>query len=163
MRDYQFDDFDIRPLIANIMWAILILQAKGQIFCTKLYNNFLYPLFQYLEKFLNLDEEEFDSDDDSETTQLIKYTSFTFISTKLYYFESNNTKSIDIELSKSDYVVGNKLFTEKWVTDYVSENNHDINLDAYHIQFIDHNINSVEINSDQYVILDENKYIIKTI
>ena len=163
MSNYQFGD-----IFTNIMWYILVYQAKSQIFFSNLYDNFLYPLHQYYEKFLNMDEDEDededeDDSDDNEYTHVNKQTSFSFISTKLYYFDSNIAKSIDIELTKSDYVVANKLFTLKWVTEYVNENNHDINLDTYHIQFIDHNINSIEINSDQYVILDENEYIIKTI
>lgn len=161
MSNYQFDDFNIKSVFTNIMWYFLVYQAKFQIFFSNIYDNFLYPLHQYFEKFLNIDEDE--DEDDNEHTFVNKQTSFSFISTKLYYFDSSIKKSIDIELTKSDYVVGNKLFTEKWVTDYVSDCNYNINLDTYYIQFIDHNINSVEINSDQYVILDENKYIIKTI
>ena len=157
MSNYQFGD-----IFTNIMWYILVYQAKAQICFSNLYDNHLYPLHQYFEKFLNIYEDENDSDD-NEYTHVNKQTSFSFISTKLYYFDSNIAKSIDIELTKSDYVVANKLFTLKWVTEYVNEHNHDINLDTYHIQFIDHNINSIEINSDQYVILDENEYIIKTI
>jgi len=163
MSNYHFDDFNIKSVFTNIMWYLLVYQAKFQILFGNLYHDFLYPLFKYSEKFFNIHEDDSDSNNEIDSDIENKNTSFSFISTKLYYFDSSIKKSIDIELTKSDYVVGNKLFTEKWVTDYVSDCNYNINLDTYYIQFIDHNINSVEINSDQYVILDENKYIIKTI
>ena len=58
MSNYQFDDFNIKSVFTNIMWYLLVYQAKFQIFFSNIYDNFLYPLHQYFEKFLNIDEDE---------------------------------------------------------------------------------------------------------
>ena len=161
MRNYQYEDFDIKPLVTSLLWIIFLAQAKAQILFNKIHTEYLLPTFNYVEKFLNLNSNDENNSEDNQSAK--NYCDFKFISCKLEY---QKTKSLTIELSDSDYIIGNKLFTKPWIENYIEkecEDNILLDTDNYKINFIDHNINPINISCEEYVILDKNNYIIKTI
>jgi len=172
MTNYQYDDFDIKPLVTSILWFFFMAQANIQIWYNNFNSNYASPLFMYVEKFLNLADEDEDDDESYDNKPTEHYCDFKFISCELLYDDDQDSKSLIIKLNDSDYVIGKKLFTNSWIKNYIDTNTDDtikhLNNDLiinenYIINFIDHNINQIKINSDQYIILDNNNYIIKTI
>ena len=159
MRNYQYEDFDIKPMIESLFWMFFIIQANAQIWYNNLNINYVKPIFLYVEKFLNLNEEDVTHD----TAESLIYTDYKFISCELHCNDENKEKQkLSITLNEYDYYVGNKLFTNDWVKNYCQSNNIDMPSN-YSICFIDNNINTIKIDLEQYIILDKNNYIIKTI
>ena len=158
------NDFDIKLFLTNILWFLFMAQANVQIRYNNFHSNYASPLFTYLEKFLNLTD---DDDDNSQDDNIVEeYCDFKFISCDMQYQDEQKSKSLSIELNDGDYVIGNKLFTLSWIKNYIENKqmtNEIILNDNYVINFIDHNINQIKIKSDEYIILDKNNYIIKTI
>lgn len=157
------DDFEL-PFIKDLVWYYFSVQAKIQIYYNKFYSNFFCPFYSSFERFLNLDDD--DEDDDDCIPPKKELADYLFISVRLYYdLGVPESPSIDINLQPDEYVVNSKLFTFSWLKQYIQKNNLDIQLELnnYNIQFIDHNISTVMIDPEKYIILNKNNYIIKTI
>jgi len=164
MSNYQYEDFDTKQFMTSIIWVLFIIHAKIQIWYNKAYNNVFYPMFMTLEKFLGLDDQTYYENDDNHQSSVVK-SDIRFLSIELHYKENEkDNKEIEIKIDNSEYIVGAKLFTPSWITEYIENNNlNQLSNNHYNILFIDNNINTQTLNQDQYVILDINNYIIKTI
>jgi len=163
MSNYQYEEFDIKQFMTSIMWVLFLAQAKLQIWYNKVYDAFLYPVYMSLEKILGLDDETY-YDNDVSINTVVKST-VKFLSVMLQYKENETeSKEIEINIDPSEYIMGAKLFTSSWITEYIEKNTlNQLPDNKYNILFIDNDITTQTITQDQYVILDINNYIIKTI
>lgn len=77
------------------------------------------------------------------------------------YTHPEMTKSIELTLYKSWYYSGNELFTKTFVLRLLKYQSRLFYFDDnYKIKIIDRNINTVEIDSTQYILLTEHGYVI---
>jgi len=162
MSNYQYENSNINQFMTNLLWGLFIIHAKLQIWFGKVYDNFFYPVYMSLEKILGLDDETYN--DDVAINTVVK-SSVKFLSVMLQYKENETEKKeIEINIDPSEYIVGAKLFTSSWITEYIENNNlNQLPDNKYNILFIDNDINRQILDNEKYVILDTNNYIIKTI
>ena len=121
MSNYQYEEFDIKQFMTSIMWVLFLAQAKLQIWYNKVYDAFLYPVYMSLEKILGLDDETY-YDNDVSINTVVKST-VKFLSVMLQYKENETeSKEIEINIDPSEYIMGAKLFTSSWITEYIEKN-----------------------------------------